>query len=220
MVNSRALGDLRSDVRANCEELLRRCAERGLSVLITQTLRDNEYQAQLYAQGRTRPGGVVTNAKTVSFHGCGLAFDFCKNIRGHEYDDPAFFAAVADIARTMGFSWGGDWRDFPDRPHIQWDKNGAYSAAMVRAGKLPPLMPRCEKKEEADMTQQRFDELMEQWLKTQAEKEPAEWSAEARAWAEENGLITGDETGSKKYCSFVTREQLAVILKRLADGRE
>ena len=43
---------------------------------------------------------------------------------------------------------------------------------------------------------------------------PAGWSAEARAWAEKNGLIAGDEAGNKQYRSFLTREQMAVLMQR------
>ena len=50
-----------------------------------------------------------------------------------------------------------------------------------------------------------------------ASSEPADWSAEAREWAEKNGLIVGDGNGNKQYRSFVTREQLAVFLKRLRE---
>ena len=101
MINSRDLRDLRGDVAANCRTLLELCKQQGLDVLIAQTKRDNEYQATLYAQGRTKPGSIVTNSPTVTFHGAGLAFDFCKNVKGHEYDDPAFFADVAAIAIGM-----------------------------------------------------------------------------------------------------------------------
>ena len=66
------------------------------------------------------------------------------------------------------------------------------------------------------MTQQEFNERMETYLKALAQRDPADWSAEARAWAEKTGLIAGDETGNKQYRSFLTREQLAVLLHRYA----
>ena len=141
MINSRSLDDLRPDVKANAELLLAECKKQGLNVLITQTLRDNEYQALLYAQGRTRPGKIVTNSKTVTFHGHGLAFDFCEDAPGREYRDLSFFKNVAIIAKHMGFSWGGDWTSFPDRPHLQWDDHGKWSGSLLRAGILPPKMP-------------------------------------------------------------------------------
>ena len=47
------------------------------------------------------------------------------------------------------------------------------------------------------------------------QREPDAWSEDARKWAEENGIIKGDQYGSKQYKAFITREQLAVIEQRL-----
>lgn len=157
MLNSRDISLLRSDVEANCRKWMELCKAEGLNVLVTSTVRDKEYQALLYEQGRTRPGSIVTNSATPTFHWdkAGLAFDFCKNVKGHEYDDLAFFSKAAAIAKKMGFSWGGDWKSFVDRPHIQWDGLGKYTASDIRAGRMPPTMPlytgkTTTKKEEAN----------------------------------------------------------------------
>lgn len=72
-------------------------------------------------------------------------------------------------------------------------------------------------REEESMTQEDFDRMMEDYLTRLGEKAPASWSEPARSWAEEKGLIRGDESGEKKYRSFVTREQMTVFLKRLAE---
>ncbi len=218
MINSREIDALRPDVAANCRALLRRAAAQGLDVLVTQTVRDAAYQAYLYEQGRSRPGAIVTNARRPSFHDvrAGLAFDICANAPGHEYDDEAFFRRVGALGREMGFTWGGDWAGFPDRPHFQWDARGAYSAAMVRAGRLPPQMPRW--KEDGQVTQEEFGAMMDKYLAGRAERAPAAWSEAARAWAEESGLIRGDGKGAMRYGAFVTREELTVLLKRLRDG--
>ena len=136
MLNSRNIDDLRPDVAANCRVWMELCKKAGLPVLVTGTVRDEEYQLYCYNNGTSK-------AKVPSFHSvdAGLAFDFCKNIKGHEYDDLAFFDAAAAIAKEMGFDWGGDWTSFPDRPHLQWSARGAYTSAMVRAGHYPPAMP-------------------------------------------------------------------------------
>ena len=143
MLKSRDIFRLRPDVAANCRVFIKRCAAEGLPVLVVETVRDLEYQASLYAQGRTKPGKIVTNQKTPSFHWdkVGLAFDICKNVKGHEYDDADFFRRCGAIGKEMGFSWGGDWKRLPDRPHFQWDDGGRYTAAMVRKGQLPRMMP-------------------------------------------------------------------------------
>ena len=162
-------------------------------------------------------GYAARTATVPTFHakGVGLAFDICKNVKEHEYDDPAFFTAMGRLGKEMGFTWGGDWRSFPDRPHFQWDGGGKYTSSMVRAGRYPPPMLRFE--EEETMTQEQFNTLMEGYWRSLAQREPADWSAEAREWAEKNGLIVGDGNGNKQYRSFVTREQLAVFLKRLRE---
>lgn len=210
MRHSRDIDDLRADVAANCRSLIALAEREGLRALVTETVRDAEYQKMLAKKGYAAAGAV-----TPSFHAdhAGLAFDICKNEAGHEYDDPAFFVKMGNLGKKVGFSWGGDWRSFPDRPHFQWDAGGTYTSAMVRARRYPPPMPRFE---EEEMTQQEFNERMEAYLKALAQRDPADWSAEARAWAEKTGLIAGDETGNRQYRSFLTREQLAVLLHRYA----
>ncbi len=210
MRHSRDIGDLRADVAENCRALLALAEKRGLRALVTETVRDDAYQKMLAEKGYAAKGAV-----TPSFHAehAGLAFDICKNEKGHEYDDPVFFERMGALGKKVGFSWGGDWKSFPDRPHFQWDANGAYTGAMVRARRYPPLMPRFK---EEEMTQQEFNERIEAYFRSLAQREPAPWSAEARAWAEQTGLIAGDETGNKQYKSFLTREQLVVLLRRFA----
>jgi hypothetical protein len=51
----------------------------------------------------------------------------------------------------MGFSWGGDWKSFPDMPHIQWDNGGEWTSKMILAGNHPPRMPLAGEKEETEM---------------------------------------------------------------------
>lgn len=46
---------------------------------------------------------------------------------------------------------------------------------------------------------------------------PSPWAAEACQWAKDNGLIKGDEYGNMYWQDNVTREELAVILKRILD---
>ena len=204
MINSRAIDDLRPDVAANCRTLLMLCKQQGLNVMLAQTLRDNEYQATLYAQGRTKPGSIVTNSKTTTFHGCGLAFDFCKNVKGHEYDDPSFFTNVAIIAKGIGFSWGGDWKSFPDRPHLQWDEHGKYTDAMIRAGKRPAEM-------EEYVTYDQWKKYMEQYRTEQGKRPVSAWAKEV--W---DKLTKAKVTDGSRPQDLITREEAVVLLDRMA----
>ena len=68
------------------------------------------------------------------------------------------------------------------------------------------------------MTQETFNKMMDNYLAQLAEQPPSTWSAEARNWAEENGLLQGDDMGNLQYKSFCTREQMVIFLKRLFDS--
>lgn len=208
MLNSRNIDDLRTDVAANCRKLIELAKADGWPVLVTGTVRDDEYQQCCYEKGTGgKPPATFHSVKA------GLAFDICKNIKGQEYSDGDFWAYCGALGQKMGFEWGGTWRSLVDKPHFQWSQDGRYTSAMIRAGKYPPAMPLYE--EDEDMTQEKFNELMKGYLAQLAGQEPSEWSAGARAWAEENGILTGDENGSRKYKAFATREQLVQLLYRV-----
>lgn len=115
----RSLDELLPEVKKGAELFLEECKKQGLNVLITETYRPQARQDWLYEQGRTRAGKKVTWTKK-SKHTSRRAFDICKNVKGHEFDDSAFFKKCADIAVSMGFTAGYYW-DKQDMPHIQLD---------------------------------------------------------------------------------------------------
>lgn len=104
-----------------CRAFLRECEREGLPVLITETYRSQVRQDYLYAQGRTRAGKVVTWTRN-SRHTGRMAWDICKNVKGQEYADAAFFAKCGAIAKRLGITWGGTW-DTPDKPHFEVTKD-------------------------------------------------------------------------------------------------
>lgn len=53
-------------LQALAAELIRKCADQGLQIKIGETLRTTAEQDALYAQGRTKPGKIVTNAKAAA----------------------------------------------------------------------------------------------------------------------------------------------------------
>lgn len=82
------------------------------------------YQAQLYAQGRTAPGKIVTYSKPGdSLHHYGLAIDSCfvgiDPYLEHDPNSEALWREYGRHATAHGLSWGGAWSRFIDRPHVQ-----------------------------------------------------------------------------------------------------
>ena len=131
----RGIEHLHPQVRERVEKLVAECNKRGIPILITETLRSKQEQDDLYAKGRSKPGGIVTNVRYPhSMHCWGLAFDFCKNVKGQEYSDAVFFAKVGQIGKSLGLTWGGDWTSFPDRPHFQLDSFGNTNELMRKYG--------------------------------------------------------------------------------------
>ena len=116
---------LHPEMQKKANEFEKRCKAAGLNVKITETFRTVAEQNGLYAQGRTKPGRIVTRAKGGDYqspHQWGVAFDFCENVRGKEYADTSFFKKCGDIGKSIGLFWGGDFRTFVDRPHLELPK--------------------------------------------------------------------------------------------------
>lgn len=68
--------------------------------------------------------------------------------------------------------------------------------------------------EEEEVTQEQFNSMMNTWINEQAKKDASSYSAEARTWAEKNGLISGNSSGQKMYKKQITREEFIVVLYR------
>jgi peptidoglycan L-alanyl-D-glutamate endopeptidase CwlK len=91
----------------------------GHPVRITEGYRSIERQNALYAQGRTTPGQIVTNAKGgQSFHNYGVAVDFVFKKEGYNASEE-LWQTLGAVGRSQGFDWGGDWVGFKDRPHME-----------------------------------------------------------------------------------------------------
>lgn len=143
MINSRKLADLHPFVANLCQQFKDGVEEslgnEGVEILITSTLRDNESQAALYAQGRTKPGKIVTNARAgQSFHNYGVAFDIVpvrngKLVWGNQGDDGVLWAQIGAIGESVGLEWAANWSGFPELAHFQY--TGGLSIQDLKAGK-------------------------------------------------------------------------------------
>lgn len=141
------LASLHPVVLAAATALIGRCYKRNIPILITQGLRTIAEQDTLYAQGRTKPGAVVTNARGgYSYHNYGLAVDFalllpngssvswdmCRDGNNNLIAD---WQEVVLEAKALGFEWGGDWSSFKDYPHFQMAFG--LTLTQLRAGAKP-----------------------------------------------------------------------------------
>lgn len=113
---------LKPKIRELAEKLIAECKKLGYQITVTQTLRTIEEQDALYAQGRTKPGNIVTKAKGgYSLHNFGVAFDICPIVDGKAaWNDNVLFKKTGEIGMNVGLEWGGTWTSFPDLPHFQY----------------------------------------------------------------------------------------------------
>lgn len=139
MINSRKLEDLNPYVTKLAKQFIAAAKKEGIDVLVTSTYRDADSQNALYAQGRTKPGRIVTNAKAgQSWHNYRLAFDVVPIVNGKAmWNDMRTFKRLGEIGKSLGLEWAGDWKTFKEYPHFQW--TGGLSLAQLRAGKQPTV---------------------------------------------------------------------------------
>jgi len=94
-------------------------AELGITLRVTQGLRTIAEQNALYAQGRTAPGKIVTNARGgSSYHNFGLSIDVAE-LQGTAINWNFDYKKLAPIAASMGIEWGGLFHSIIDKPHFQ-----------------------------------------------------------------------------------------------------
>lgn len=125
---SRKIEDLHPALQPICREFLRRCESAGLDILITCTYRSASEQDELYAQGRSKPGRIVTKAKGgKSSHNAtkidgtpaSLAFDVVPLVYGKPTWDEKHphWQEAGRIGMELGLNWygrpGAPFREFP-----------------------------------------------------------------------------------------------------------
>lgn len=95
-------------------------SEANTQLRVTDGYRDAKKQDLLYAQGRTAPGKIVTYSRgKTSYHNYGLALDVVKMKEGKPVWE-AIGENIATIATSLGFEWGGYWKQpKTDFPHFQ-----------------------------------------------------------------------------------------------------
>lgn len=110
---------LAAKVRAMADNL----ATQGITIIVVQGLRTIEEQDALYAQGRTTPGKIVTNAKGgQSWHNFGCAVDCAPLNPDGSIDWNANhpqWKAMEAAGTAMGLVSGANWVRFVDAPHFQ-----------------------------------------------------------------------------------------------------
>lgn len=95
---------------------------------ITQGVRTQEEQDALYAQGRTKPGQIVTWTRK-SRHITGHAVDVVALVNGKISWEIPYYRQIADTVKEVAVQLGimvdcgADWVKNKDYPHIELEKS-------------------------------------------------------------------------------------------------
>ena len=116
------------DLIAKLSRVLAEMMAIGYPMIVTDGVRTLAQQQALWAQGRTKPGRIVTNAdgvKNKSNHqphedGYGHAVD-CAFLVGNQpsWDEHLPWTVYGALAMHYGLVWGGSWTKIIDRPHVE-----------------------------------------------------------------------------------------------------
>ena len=124
---------LHPKVRADFQSFIEE-AEKGLDIKlrITSALRSFAIQEELYAQGRTKAGKIVTKAKPgSSFHNYGLAVDLVR-MDGSNVDWNYDLSKLLPYADKYDIDWGGSWSKFKDYPHFEKTLGNSWKSLLAK----------------------------------------------------------------------------------------
>ncbi len=118
--SEKVIATLLPEVQPYARALVTKAGADGITIKVISGLRTYDEQNDLYAQGRTKPGRIVTNARGgFSNHNFGIAFDVGV-FEGSQYlDESPKYKAVGVLGMDLGLEWGGNWKTIQDEPHFQ-----------------------------------------------------------------------------------------------------
>jgi peptidoglycan L-alanyl-D-glutamate endopeptidase CwlK len=128
--SEKTIAALQPEVRPYARSLVLKAASMGITIKVISGLRTYDEQNALYAQGRTKPGKIVTNARGgFSNHNFGIAFDIGVFDGASYIPESPRYKAVGALGSELGLEWGGNWKTIKDEPHFQlrprWANNMA-----------------------------------------------------------------------------------------------
>lgn len=207
----RDISELIPTAQIACNMFMKKCSDAGLNVLITETYRSQERQNYLYEQGRTRSGNIVTWTKN-SRHTSRRAWDICKNVKGHEYDDPEFFVSCGKIAGKLGITWGGNWKT-PDTPHFEVSENWQIPKEVIDMEEVKKLTEEIEfLKSSLDRLGDRVTALENPMIYNFVDENMPEWARPTIKNLTKKGILAGNENSELKLNTDMIR--ILVLLDR------
>lgn len=162
------------------------CKLHQINILIYETIRSEAQQRENVKKGASQT--------MKSYHLVGQALDFVPvNGKGETlwngYEAKLIQQAIR-YAKELGFEWGGDWKSFVDKPHLQYNYKGYGTDKAL-------TVSTANKKEEQKVAKRDINKV-------------SAWAEKDWIEATENGYFDGTRPGAP-----ITREEAAIVINRL-----
>tara|TARA_R110001592_G_scaffold362233_3_gene675463 strand:+ start:7729 stop:9792 length:2064 start_codon:yes stop_codon:yes gene_type:complete len=108
----KTISGLHPDMQSRAMAFLSKSYKAGYQPIIKEGVRGAARQQMLKDKGFSKAGPGQ------SFHNYGMAIDFIFPGK-QPYGEQHPWAEVGNIGKSVGLTWGGDWKSFTDRPHLQ-----------------------------------------------------------------------------------------------------
>lgn len=131
------IATLQPFVRPVATKFMQLLAAASIPAKIISGTRTYAEQDELYAQGRIKPGKIVTRAPAgYSNHNFGIAFDIGIFRDGKYLEDSPLYRQAGRIGKSLGFDWGGDWQSIQDEPHFEFHPQWVRDARLTESQML------------------------------------------------------------------------------------
>lgn len=120
-------------LQTRARKFIRNAWAAGIPIIVTSGRRGYEEQEKLYAQGRTTPGPIVTDAiPGNSWHNYGLAFDVAildENNNASWPENTVVWTKLGTIGAKLGLNHG---MSYGDKPHFDYHPNLTIAQAKAK----------------------------------------------------------------------------------------
>jgi peptidoglycan L-alanyl-D-glutamate endopeptidase CwlK len=137
--NQRLLSQVNPSLAGAVWKIIEAAQQSGYTLIVAEGFRTIQKQNEYYAQGRTKPGNIITYKKGGdSKHNTGEAVDFDFVINGRQSNASSNnWNLIGNLARQFGLTWGGNWKNFKDLRHVEMPKGYVFPAS--NGYSLPPV---------------------------------------------------------------------------------
>lgn len=170
-----------------CRMFLNACSAEGIRLFLTETYRSQQRQDELYEQGRSKPGKIVTWTHN-SRHTSRRAWDVACSPPAKLYDE-AILKRAGKVAARLGIVWGGTWKT-PDTPHFEI--NTDWKAPKEEEEDMEKIQ---QLQTQVNELRQELDQVKNKMIYNYIDQNMPQWARPTIQKLVDKGILKGNEQG-------------------------